>query len=180
MKPLYNLLEKLIFIFINLFFSCTYLLLFLVLHISSMVVNIINNDSVLSYDTKGDFCFIFLSIVVWVVFIILKLFVFQVFYGLKKFSPNIHRFLERYINDKDFRLNVLKYTILLDVFCFFVSNIFIAFESFNMDMFWLNLLQNNLLEQYLGTLDVTFITFCIMIGGVTPCYLFFGRRMKKS
>ena len=91
--------------------------------------------------------------------------IFSFVYSKSKETTYSFIFLDKYLNDKAFRQNVIIKTVIWDLLNFLLSLIILYFTH------------NYNFEEALILLGYSYLFYC---GGVTPCYLFFGSRKKKS
>ena len=152
------------FLFLNCLLSLNILAQFLFLYLFYLFYYILKKMFLLVQSEPMVILINFLFFVP-IVFLLFKLKIFSFVYSKSKETTCSFIFLDKYLNDKAFRQNVIIKTVIWDLLIFLLSLIILYFTH------------NYNFEEALILLGYSYLFYC---GGVTPCYLFFGRRMKKS
>ena len=168
-----TLFEKMLFILINIIFCFNYCAMKLLFYLCAFLVQYINKSDIISYDKNGDFYFILWILLLYLIYIFFKLFLFSILYKLKNKLPYIHSFLKNFLDDKKTTVKILKISFLFDITVFAITTFVIGFKFKNAEDFWLALMQRTLFDGVFETFCVSLIIYLFLLGGVTTCYLSF-------
>ena len=164
MKKLLKYLEYVIFIFLNIIFSFSVLgvSLFLLLLFSPPFQAFLPHKAELTDDVLWAYALG--AFLIYLFYIPVKLFIFQILFILKNILPNINCFLKHILDNKIFRHKILFFAFLIDLI-FYLLDGFILNPIFS------------------GSLTDATSTFIVFGGGVLPCYFVFllcnRRRIKE-
>lgn len=105
----------------------------------------------------------------WIlIFLILRLFIFLIIYLLKPIFPNVHLFLNKFVNDKDYALSLIKVCLIIDLPILLVVLLFVSFA------FLLHFVSVPSFFKYiLAIITTTFSVQFIFPGGITVMYAAF-------
>ena len=173
-----TLFEKMLFILINIIFCFNYCVMKLLFYLCAFLVQYINKSDIISYDKDGDFYFILWILLLYLIYIFFKLFLFSILYKLKNKLPYIHSFLKNFLDDKKTTVKILKISFLFDITVFAITTFVIGFKFKNAEDFWLALMQRTLFDGVFETFCVSLIIYLFLLGGVTTCYLSFLMTKK--
>ena len=145
MKRFLKFSELLFFAIVNLFFSVE--MLFLTYVFSLLCKNGENFD-------KNIIIYLFCMFLIWIVFLLFKVFTFPFLYWLRTLFPNIHKLLFKIKTVKKFRNKYLLYVLSLDTSIFIVI---LCANNFDFRIFF---------------------PYLLSAGGILPCYLIFIVLLK--
>lgn len=168
-----TLLEKILFILINIIFCFNYCTLKLLFYLCSFLVQYINKSDIISYNKNGDFYFILWILVLYLIYIFLKLFLFSILYKLKNKLPYIHSFLKNFLEYKKTTHKILKISFMFDVAVFVITTFAIGFKFENAEDFWIALMQGTLFDGVIEIFCISLMIYIFLLGGVTTSYLAF-------
>ncbi len=168
-----TLLEKILFILINIIFCFNYCTLKLLFYLCSFFVQYINKSDIISYNKNGDFYFILWILVLYLIYIFLKLFLFSILYKLKNKLPYIHSFLKNFLEYKKTTHKILKISFMFDVAVFVITTFAIGFKFENAEDFWIALMQGTLFDGVIEIFCISLMIYIFLLGGVTTSYLAF-------
>lgn len=142
---------------INMLFGCT---------LFAWVFNLLN--STIKEDFLGQATSNFMLL-----FLILRLFVLFIIFISKLFFPNVHMFLHKFANDKDYAISVFKICLWIDLPILIIVLLFLSFA------FLLNFISEPSLPKYiLAIITTTFSVQFIFPGGITVLYAAFWLEYK--
>ena len=168
-----TLIEKILFILINIIFCFNYCTLKLLFYLCSFLVQYINKSDIISYNKNGDFYFILWILVLYLIYIFLKLFLFSILYKLKNKLPYIHSFLKNFLEYKKTTHKILKISFMFDVAVFVITTFAIGFKFENAEDFWIALMQGTLFDGVIEIFCISLMIYIFLLGGVTTSYLAF-------
>ncbi|GEM_PF-2660380 len=168
-----NYIEKLFFISISFLFSCTYFAFMLIHYLSYFFVKYINKSASISYNENGDLFYLLWFLFFYIIFAFLKIFLFQIFWKIKKHLPYIHFILNNFLNNKKLRIQIFKKAFLTDFCFFFIPTLLKSFNFENCDDFWLSLMQGTLFDSFFEAFNISLLIYVFSLGGVTTSYISF-------
>ena len=168
-----TLFEKMLFILINIIFCFNYCTLKLLFYLCAFLVQYINKSDIISYDKDGDFYFILWILLLYLIYIFFKLFLFSILYKLKNKLPYIHSFLKNFLEYKKTTHKILKISFMFDVAVFVITTFAIGFKFENAEDFWIALMQGTLFDGVIEIFCISLMIYIFLLGGVTTSYLAF-------
>lgn len=172
--------EKIFFIVINLVFSSAFIQIESISNFGLFILWTFFQVTYKDFANSGnDIELLFWGFLFWLLFMIVKLCMFPMLYGLP--LKRIHAFLDKFLEDKRYTLKVLLSALIFDQIVCQVHVILASLNFDNFDEFVNQLFHGNLLSEYEFNFSYVFALTCLF-GGVFICYLsfFIFEKIKRK